>query len=100
MDTKEIMRRYDEQIKAKEVSDNIVGAVIASAGFGHLVDKSARARMRAISESIQKENKRKNLIRSNECPICSGKLTRGKRNKNKDYKREWVCDTCSAVHYI
>lgn len=96
MNTKEIMKRYDE-------SPGIVNGV----GYGkmvedfeRMVDKSSRANIRARSEAIQKENKRKNLIRSNECPICSGKLTRGKRNKNKDYKREWVCGTCSSVHYI
>lgn len=96
MDTKEIMRLYDE-------SPGIVNGV----GYGKMVedfesmiDKSTRAKIRARSEAIQKENKRQNLIRENTCPICSGKLTRGKRNKNNDYKREWACSTCSSVHYI
>lgn len=46
------------------------------------------------------ENLRRNAIRMNICPSCKGKLIRGARNKNNDYKREWFCRTCGETHTI
>lgn len=82
---------------------NVNGPVIVSnGGYSpfHLLDKEARARIVAKANSIEKENRRKNLIRSNECPSCGGKLYRGKRNKNNDYKRDWACVECFEIHTI
>lgn len=100
MDTKEIMKRYDEGMAKYSDMNDIANAVIASSGINAILDKSIVARVNVLQEARRKEIKRQNCIRENVCPICSGKLTRGKRNKNNDYKRGWVCNTCSAVHHI
>ena len=96
MDTKEIMKHREElDIKSPSI------------GYGRKVedpslylDKSSRARIETEYEARQKQRKTHNMIRQNICPICSGKLTRGKRNKNKDYKRDWTCVQCSSVYTI
>lgn len=51
---------------------------------------------------LQNETKRQSEIRSNTCPNCKGKLKRGNRNKDLDYKRVWTCRNveCGAFHTI
>lgn len=68
--------------------------------FGQLLDKNAKARIRAKIDAINKEEKRQKSIRSNVCPACNGKLVRGPRNKHNDYKRTWGCIDCFEIHTI
>lgn len=46
------------------------------------------------------EEARIGKIRSNTCPDCSGKLTRGKKCKRNNYKREYLCGECTKIHYV
>lgn len=37
------------------------------------------------------------FIQQGKCPYCGEKLTRGKKNKQNDYKRVWTCAYCDKV---
>jgi hypothetical protein len=60
------------------------------------IQKEFRAKMQAKRE----EDRRCFLIRKGVCPSCQGKLTRGKKDKQMEYKRQWVCTPCDKIHYI
>lgn len=62
--------------------------------------KEVMARNRIGMEVWERETKRQNQIHNSVCPSCGGKLTRGRRNKANDYKREWGCSECFAIHTI
>lgn len=51
---------------------------------------------------VAKERRRNytNHIRSGKCYECSGKLARGKKDKNNDYKRNWECTECGTDYKI
>lgn len=48
-------------------------------------------------ERLQEERRIKTLIIQNICPSCENKLVRGKKDKKKDYKRDWKCGSCNDV---
>lgn len=58
--------------------------------------KKVDARM----EVWERETKRQRQIHNGICPSCGGPLTRGRRNKLNDYKREWGCSECFTIHTI
>lgn len=51
------------------------------------------------TQELEREQKRKGKIHKNICPDCEGKLSRGKKDKNNDYKRAWHCNLCVKSHY-
>lgn len=65
-----------------------------------LISKTERARRNVVYARWKAEEARKSSIRLNVCPLCEGKLVRGKRSKKNDHKREWSCQKCGEVHYI
>lgn len=67
---------------------------------GEVLDKESRTKARIRMEVWERETKRQTQIRSGVCPSCGGPLTRGKRNKTNDYKREWGCSECFTIHTI
>lgn len=56
-----------------------------------------------ISQKIEELNKQRrthSMIRQSMCPICNGKLNRGKKDKHNNYKRKWSCMTCGSEYTI
>lgn len=49
---------------------------------------------------LAKEQIRQAKIIKNICPICDGRLVRGKKNKKNDYKRVWTCSQCGSSHNV
>lgn len=50
--------------------------------------------------AIVAEQRRRAMITQGKCPSCESKLTRGKKNKEMNYQREWKCSSCEDVHYM
>jgi uncharacterized protein with PIN domain len=62
--------------------------------------RAVREVKRRASEHLEKQRKVHTMIRQSTCPICNGKLNRGKKDKNNNYKRTWNCTNCESVYTI
>jgi uncharacterized protein with PIN domain len=62
--------------------------------------KSNHVSSRSEREELEKQRRTQIMIRQNICPICGGKLSRGKKNKHNGYKRTWTCTNCSSIYTI
>lgn len=48
---------------------------------------------------IQNEQRAlKNNILKNTCPNCEGKLIRGNKEKENNYRRRWSCNNCNSSY--
>lgn len=57
------------------------------------------AEWKLLREIEEEERRVINCIAIGVCPTCKFKLTRGKKDKNNDYKRECKCLKCNEVYY-
>ena len=64
------------------------------------VSKEHIERVKRDLEIQREEEARQNYIRKGNCPSCDGKLIRGKKSKENDYKRSWKCTDCGLNHFI
>lgn len=64
------------------------------------MDKDIRTKAKNGMDIWEKESQRRFKIHKGICPSCGGPLTRGRRNKANDYKREWGCSECFTIHTI
>ncbi len=53
---------------------------------------------RRIQERREKE-RIEYSINQGKCPKCDSKLSRGKKDKNNNYKRLWTCLNCDSKYY-
>ena len=49
---------------------------------------------------LSQQRIRQEKIIKNICPDCEGRLIRGKKDKQNDYKRLWVCKDCGNSHSL
>lgn len=78
-------------------SNELLSALAASR---HLPERKRDAFLEQSKEELEKRQRTRNMIRQSICPICGGKLSRGKKDKKNDYKRKWTCTNCKSEYTI
>lgn len=52
-----------------------------------------------VYDEIKEKQRIDHFVRRGLCPDCGGRLTRGKKDKHNDYKRECTCTNCNSKWY-
>jgi len=99
MDTREL-NRIVNGFEPNPLSTITAMMLNANRKYKEKYTKAEREKMRQEHEAIRNEEIRCSQVRQGICPSCKGKLTRGKKDKQNNYKRSWGCKECKKVHLV